>query len=141
MRRIIGVLAASAAVVLGLSGCSGDSEVVGSAVESASIDARTDVSAQGSDAPEPVLEEADSAETALLDAVRGFRAVPILDATSDEEVITSAHEACTQLEDGTRLIDVNVIDVEDPAQEGVLLAKTAHEYLCPEVAMDTSLTP
>lgn len=137
------MLAASAAVVLGLSGCSSEPEAVVSTGESAPIDASADQEAQGADASETVAvpDEAEPEETALLEAVRGFRAVPILDATSDEEVIASAHEACTQLEGGTRLIDVNVIEVEDPAQEGVLLAKTAHEYLCPEVAMDTSLTP
>ena len=137
------MLAAGAAVVVGLSGCSGGTEVVGSAVESSPLDERAEVGEQGADVPEAdaTPDEVDSSETALLETVRGFRAVPILDATSDEQVIASAYEACTQLESGTRLIDVNVIDVEDPAQEGVLLAKTAHEHLCPEVEMDTTLTP
>lgn len=89
----------------------------------------------------PAPEETAAGEVALLETVRDFRAVPILDSASDEEIVAAANEACAQLAAGTSLVDVSIIDGDDPTGQGFLLAKTAHEHLCPDTPTGMETTP
>ncbi len=124
-----------AAATLVLTGCASSPTVE---VEKPAAAEETEASPKITAPPES---EQGLGEEALLEEVRGFRAVPILDSATDEQVIAAAKDACEQLEAGTRLIDVDVIDGDDPAKEGTLLAKTAHAHLCPDAPLDMSTTP
>lgn len=135
MRQFIGVLAASAAVVIGLSGCASSPEPQ---VKSASNEAANkEQAAPLSASPEEVTPEPESPEEAFLIAVRPFveESTQIADA-SDEQLIAAGVDACAQMAGGTPPDDVRVIEGERKNDVGYYVDSSriggvASRTLCP----------
>lgn len=134
MRRIIGVLAASAAVVLGLSGCASEPE---QQPTPAANEKAEEPAAPLAAAPEEVAPEPGSPDEAFLVAVRPFveESTQIADAT-DEQLIAAGEDACAQIAAGTLPDDVRVIEGERKNDVGYYVDSSriggvASRTLCP----------
>lgn len=134
MRRIIGVLAASAAVVIGLSGCAGAPEQTKTAPSEAVAEETPQPLAAS---PEEAAPEPDSPEEAFLVAVRPFveESTQIADAT-DEQLIAAGEDACAQIAAGTLPEEVRVIEDERPNEldyyvDSRRIGLSASRTICP----------